>query len=352
MRVFVTGATGFVGSAVVQELIGHGHQVLGLSRSSAGATQLEAGGAEAVLGTLDDHDILAASAAACDGVIHTAFNHDFSRFAENARQDGRAIGVLGEALEGTTKPILVTSGTAMLATGRLATEDDRPSGVSPRISEPSADALAAKGVRASVVRLAPTTHDAGDHGFVPMLINLARETGVAAYIGEGENRWAAVHRSDAARLYRLALERGAVGERYHAVAEEAVPMKAIATAIGKGLGLPVESRPAEHFGWFAMFAGMDAATSAAWTRDTLGWTPTGPSLMRTWRPPATSRPSGPPSRARGRWVAPIRGRRRERARKPCRPRSPRRAGPGSRECGRGAGPGWTCGNRPRGSSTS
>lgn len=278
MRVFVTGATGFVGSAVVQELIAHGHQVLGLSRSEAGVAQLRAAGAEAVLGTLDDHDVLAHSAAACDGVIHTAFNHDFSKFAENAQQDGRAIAVLGGALEGTTKPILVTSGTAMLAVGRMATEEDRPGGGSPRISEPSADALVAKGVRASVVRLAPTTHGAGDHGFVPMLIDLAREKGVAAYIGEGQNRWSAVHRSDAARLYRLALERGAGGERYHAVAEEAVPLKVIAEAIGKGLGVPVESRTAEHFGWFAMFAGMDAATSAAWTRETLGWAPTGRSL--------------------------------------------------------------------------
>jgi nucleoside-diphosphate-sugar epimerase len=278
MRVFVTGATGFVGSAVVQELKAHGHQVLGLSRSETGVAQLEAIGVAAVLGTLDDHDVLTRSAAACDGVIHTAFNHDFSKFAENAQQDGRAIAVLGAALEGTTKPILVTSGTAMLAVGRMATEEDRPGGHSPRISEPSADALVAKGVHASVVRLAPTTHGAGDHGFVPMLIGLAREKGVAAYIGEGDNRWSAVHRGDAARLYRLALERGAKGERYHAVAEEAVPMKTIAAAIGKGLGLPVESRPPEHFGWFAMFAGMDAATSAAWTRETLGWSPTGPSL--------------------------------------------------------------------------
>lgn len=278
MRVFVTGATGFVGSAVVQELIAHGHRVLGLSRSDAGADQLKAAGAEVVRGTLDDHDVLARAAAGCDGVIHTAFNHDFSKFAENARQDRRAIEVLGGALEGTTKPILVTSGTAMLAQGRVATEADRPSGPSPRMSESGADDLVAKGVRASVVRLAPTTHGAGDHGFVPMLIALAREKGVAAYIGEGNNRWSAVHRSDAARLYRLAIERGAGGERYHAVAEEGVLFKDIAAAIGKGLSLPVESRPSEHFGWFAMFAGMDAATSAAWTRETLGWTPIGPSL--------------------------------------------------------------------------
>lgn len=279
MRIFVTGATGFVGSAVVKELLANGHQVLGLSRSEAGAAQLQAAGAQAVLGTLDDLDVLTRGATDCDGVIHTAFNHDFSKFVENSQQDRRAIATLGAALEGTTKPILVTSGTAMLASGRLATEEDKPSGGSPRMSEPAADDLVARGVHASIVRLAPTTHGAGDHGFVPMLIGLAREKGVAAYIGEGQNRWSAVHRLDAARLYRLAIERGAKGERYHAVAEEAVPFKTIAEAIGKGLGLPVESRTAEHFGWFAMFAGMDAATSAAWTRKTLGWTPTGPDLV-------------------------------------------------------------------------
>lgn len=279
MRVFVTGATGFVGSAVVQELLAHGNQVLGLSRSEAGAAQLKAVGAEAVLGTLDDLDVLTHGAAQSDGVIHTAFNHDFSKFVENSQQDRRAIATLGAGLEGTTKPILVTSGTAMLASGRLATEEDRPSGASPRMSEPAADDLVARGVHASIVRLAPTTHGAGDHGFVPMLIGLAREKGVSAYIGEGQNHWSAVHRLDAARLYRLALERGAKGERYHAVAEQAVPFKTIAQAIGKGLGLPVESRSAEHFGWFAMFAGMDAATSAAWTRETLGWKATGPELV-------------------------------------------------------------------------
>ncbi|HJV42490.1 SDR family oxidoreductase [Caulobacter sp.] len=279
MRVFVTGATGFVGSAVVRELLAHGHRVLGLARSESGADQLKAAGAEAVRGTLDDLDKLTESAAACDGVIHTAFNHDFSKFAENSQQDRRAIQVLGAALEGTAKPILVTSGTAMLAPGRVATEEDRPSGASPRMSEPAADDLVARGVHASVVRLAPTTHGAGDHGFVPMLIGLAREKGVSAYIGDGSNPWSAVHRLDAARLYRLAIERGAKGERYHAVAEQAVPFKVIAEAIGKGLGLPVESRAAEHFGWFAMFAGMDAATSSAWTRQTLGWTPTQPGLL-------------------------------------------------------------------------
>jgi nucleoside-diphosphate-sugar epimerase len=283
MRIFVTGATGFVGSAVVRELIAHGHQVTGLSRSDAGEAALRSVGAEVARGSLDDLDVLARGAADSDGVIHTAFNHDFSTFADNCQQDRRAIEALGGALEKTTKPILVTSGTARLTQGRLATESDRPGGGSPRLSEPAADDLVARGVRASVVRLAPTTHGAGDRGFVPMLIGLARETGVSAYIGDGLNPWSAVHRLDAARLYRLAIERGAAGERYHAIAEEIVPFKTIAEAIGEGLNLPIESRPAEHFGWFAMFAGMEAATSSEWTRETLNWTPTGPGLLEDMR---------------------------------------------------------------------
>jgi len=282
MRVFVTGATGFVGSAVVQELLAHGHQVLGLARSESGAATLEAAGAEVVRGVLEDTDLLTRAAASADGVIHTAFNHDFSRFAESCELDRRAIEALGEGLAESDKLLLVTSGTARLAPGRLALETDLPAeGVDgyPRVSEATATGLAARGVRAGTVRLAPSTHGSGDHGFVPMLIQIARQTGVSAYIGDGENRWSGVHRLDAARVYRLALERGVGGERYHAVAEEGLPFREIATAIGRGLGLPVESRPAEHFGWFAMFAGMDAATSSAWTRETLGWTPTGPGLI-------------------------------------------------------------------------
>ncbi|MDR6626600.1 SDR family oxidoreductase [Caulobacter segnis] len=282
MRVFVTGATGFVGSAVVQELLARGHAVVGLARSDGGAATLEALGAEVARGVLEDGDVLAKAAASADGVIHTAFDHDFSRFAESCQLDRRAIEALGEGLAGSDKPLLVTSGTARLASGRLATENDLPAegvGGYPRVSETAAASLLAKGVRASTVRLAPSTHGAGDHGFVPMLIDIARRTGVSAYIGDGENRWSGVHRLDAAKVYRLALERGAGGERYHAVAEQGVPFREIATAIGRGLGLPVESRPAEHFGWFAMFAGMDAATSSAWTRDTLDWTPTGPGLI-------------------------------------------------------------------------
>jgi nucleoside-diphosphate-sugar epimerase len=282
MRVFVTGATGFVGSAVVQELLAHGHKVMGLSRTDSGAAALESAGAEVVRGVLEDADALTHAAALADGVIHTAFNHDFSRFAENCDLDRRAIEALGAGLMGSDKPLLVTSGTARLAPGRMAVETDLPAeGVDgyPRLSEATAAGLVARGVRASTVRLAPSTHGAGDHGFVPMLIDIARRTGVSAYIGDGENRWSGVHRLDAAKVYRLALERGVGGERYHAVAEQGVPFREIATAIGRGLGLPVESRPAEHFGWFAMFAGMDAATSSAWTRDTLGWTPTGPGLI-------------------------------------------------------------------------
>lgn len=274
MRVFVTGATGFVGSAVVQELLTHGHEVLGLSRSEPGAAQLRAAGAQVVRGVLEDVDVLTRTAAVADGVIHTAFNHDFSRFAENCELDRRAIEALGQGLAGSGKPLLVTSGTARLAPGRLAVETDLPAeGVDgyPRVSESTAAGLLAKGVKASTVRLAPSTHGPGDHGFVPMLIDIARRTGVSAYIEDGENRWSGVHRLDAARAFRLALERGVGGERYHAIAEEGVPFREIAAAIGEGLGLPVESRPAEHFGWFAMFAGMDAATSSAWTRETLGW---------------------------------------------------------------------------------
>lgn len=281
MRVFVTGATGFVGSAVVQELLTHGHQVLGLARSDDGAAALKAAGAEVVRGVLEDADALSRAAASADGVIHTAFNHDFSRFAESCDLDRRAIEALGEGLAGSDKPLLVTSGTARLAADRAALETDLPvegPGL-PRVSEATAANLLSKGVRASTVRLAPSTHGAGDHGFVPMLIDIARRTGVSAYIGDGENRWSGVHRLDAAKVYRLALERGVGGERYHAVAEDGVAFRDIAAAIGRGLNLPVESRPAEHFGWFALFAGMDALTSSAWTREALGWTPTGPGLI-------------------------------------------------------------------------
>lgn len=277
MHVFVTGATGWVGSAVTDELLKAGHQVTGLVRSDDKAAKLAATGAKVLRATLDDLNALRDAAVSADAVIHTAFNHDFSKFAENAEQDRRVIEVLGSALEGSERPLLVTSGLSGLPRG--ATEADIPASAGPRKSEATAQALAERRVRVATVRLSPSVHGLGDHGFIPILIRLAREKGVSAYIGDGQNCWSGVHRLDAAKVYRLALEQGVTETVYHAVADESVPFKEIAEVIGRNLGLPVESREREHFGWFAMMAGADMAVSSARTRSILGWEPTRPSLL-------------------------------------------------------------------------
>lgn len=287
MRVFVTGATGFIGSAIVRELIGAGHEVLGLARSDASAASLAAAGAAAHRGSLDDLDSLRSGAAAADGVIHTAFVHDFTDYAEAGRKDSHTIKAIGEALVGSNKPFVVTSVTALLTPGRLGTENDGPdptSASASRIaSEETASALASRGVRTSVVRLPPSVHGDGDHAFVPALIDVARRTGISAYVGVGANRWPAVHRLDAAHLYRLALEAAPAGTKLHAVGDEGVQVRDIAGVIGRRLKVPVISmspeEAADHFDWLAYFLSIDNPTSSAITQERLGWCPVQPALI-------------------------------------------------------------------------
>lgn len=286
MRVFVTGATGFIGTAIVQELTGAGHQVLGLARSDASAQKLIDAGAEVHRGDLEDLDSLRSGAASADGVIHAGFIHDFTRFQEVCQVDKIAIETIGEVLAGSDRPFIVTSGTALVSPGKLATEDIIPAfnPAWPRASEQTADAVAALGIRAAAIRLSPSVHGDGDkHGFIPILINIAREKGVSAYVGEGLNQWNAVHRLDAAHLYRLALENAVPGARFHGSAEEAITVKTIAEAIGKQLNIPVVSvapeTTAEHFGWFSHMAALDCPASSKWTQEQLNWRPTHSTLL-------------------------------------------------------------------------
>ena len=285
MRVFLTGATGFIGSRIVPELIDAGHQVLGLTRSEAGARSLEQAGAEAHRGTLEEPDSIASGAAKADAVIHCAFDHDFSRFVENTEKDARVIEAIGAVLAGSDRPFIITSGTGMGSPGpgQLATEDvfDRDNPNPRRLSELTAQRIARQGVSVAAVRL-PQVHDTEKQGLISPAVEIARAKGVSAYVGEGANRWPAAHVGDVARLYRLALDHHAAGARWHAVAEEGVPVREIAEVIGAGLGVPVRSlspeEAMEHFGWLGPFAGFDMPASSTVTRERLGWSPTGPGI--------------------------------------------------------------------------
>ncbi|SOE99872.1 Nucleoside-diphosphate-sugar epimerase [Burkholderia sp. OK233] len=286
MRIFLTGATGFIGAAIVPELINAGHHVIGMTRSDAGAQALIDAGAEVHRGTLEDPESLRSGAANADAVIHTAFDHDFSRFVENCEKDKRAIAALGSALAGSDRPLIITSGTGMGSGehGQPATEDVfNISHPNPRIaSEVAGNALLEAGVNVSVVRL-PQVHNPFKQGLISPLVAIAREKGVSAFVGEGRNRWPAGHLSDVARLYRLAVEKRQQGARYHAVGEEGISSREIAEALGRGLNLPVVSispgEAASHFGWMAMFVGLDMPASSVQTRARLDWHPTGPTLI-------------------------------------------------------------------------
>ncbi|TCO43890.1 nucleoside-diphosphate-sugar epimerase [Kribbella antiqua] len=282
MRVFVTGATGFVGSAVVRELIGAGHLVTGLARSDQGATSLTAVGADVHRGDLHDLDSLRTAAAAADGVIHTAFIHDFANFPASVETDRHAIETLGDALAGSDRPLIVTSATGLVSGAGVATENSRPNSdfhvVSRYANEGLALSYVDRGVRVSVLRLPPSTHGEGDHAFVPGLIDIARTTGVSAYPGDGSNRWAAVHRLDAAQLYRLALEAPA-GSKLHAVAEEGISLRDLAEVIGRHLKVPIMSADADHFGWLGGFATADMPATSTITAELLDWHPTQPGLI-------------------------------------------------------------------------
>lgn len=290
MRIFLTGATGFVGSHIVPELLGAGHDVLGLARSDAGAAALAAAGAEVHRGDIENLDSLRRGADACDAVIHAAFDHDFAHFAASCAKDGRAIAALGEALAGSARPLLITSGVQLgvPGPGQMAREDHfSAASPNPRVAtELAGSALLERGVNLAVLRLAQI-HDTRRQGLVTELIKLARDKGCVAYVGEGNTCWSAAHVADAARLYRLAIEGQRPGERYHASAEEAIPLRDIAAAVGERLGLPVVSIAAEeaqaHFGWLSLFTDKDMSASSSQTRARLGWAPRGPGLLDSLR---------------------------------------------------------------------
>jgi nucleoside-diphosphate-sugar epimerase len=285
MRVFVTGASGWIGSAVIPELLDAGHEVLGLARTDASAAAVAALGAAVHRGDLDDPETLRAGAAGCDGVVHLAYHHDFAVMEQAAALDRAAITAMGEALAGSGGPLLVASGTLGLAPGRVATEHDVPDpALHPRVASGQlALAFAERGVRPVLVRFAPTVHGPGDHGFIATLAAIAREKGVSAYVGDGTNRWSAVHRLDAGSLVRLAVDKAPAAAAVHAVAEQGIATREIAEALGASLGLPVRSVSADdaagHFGWIGRFVGADCAASADLTRELLGWEPTHPGLL-------------------------------------------------------------------------